>query len=78
MFLLKKKVKRRRNGKKNLDCYICISEPWHIVSENKFGGVWFVFLNNHFLFLNNISRISTHFFTHMYFHKYFQTTIFSF
>ena len=42
------------------------------------GGVWFVFSNNHFQFLNNISRISTHFFTHTYFHKYFQTTIFSF
>ena len=38
-------------------------------------GVWFVILNNHFRFLNNISRISTHFFTHTYFHKYFQTTI---
>ena len=35
------------------------------------GGVWFVFLNNHFQFLNNILRISTHFFTHTYFHKFF-------
>ena len=35
------------------------------------GGVWFVYLNNHFQFLNNISCISTHFFTHTYFHKYF-------
>ena len=42
------------------------------------GGVWFVILNNYFQFLNNISRISTHFFTHTYFQKYFQTTIFSF
>ena len=42
------------------------------------GGVWFVFSNNYFQFLNNISRISTYFFTHTYFHKYFQTTIFSF
>ena len=39
--------------------------------KNKLGGVWFVILNN-------ISRISMHFFTHTYFHKYFQTTIFSF
>ena len=36
-----------------------------------YGGVWFVFSNNHFQFLNNISRISTHFFTHTYFHKCF-------
>ena len=35
------------------------------------GGVWFVFSNNHFQFLNNILRISTHFFTYTYFHKYF-------
>ena len=37
MFLKKKKKgeERRRNGKKNLDCYIYISEPWHTVSENK-------------------------------------------
>ena len=46
--------------------------------ENMLGGVWFVFLNNYFQFLNNILCISTHFFTHTYFHKYFQTTIFSF
>ena len=37
-----------------------------------FGGVWFIISNNNFQFLNNISRISTHFFTHTYFHKYFQ------
>ena len=35
------------------------------------GGVWFMFSNNNFQFLNNISRISTHFFTHTYFHKCF-------
>ena len=35
------------------------------------GGVWFVFSNNYFQFLNNISRISMHFFTHTYFHKCF-------
>ena len=35
------------------------------------GGVWFIFSNNNFQFLNNISRISTHFFTHTYFHKCF-------
>ena len=29
-------------------------------------GVWFVFSNNHFQFLNNISRIFTHFFTHIF------------
>ena len=46
--------------------------------KKKLGGVWFVFSNNHFQFLNNISRISIHFFTHTYFHKCFQTTIFSF
>ena len=48
------------------------------ISYSHYGGVWFVFLNNYFQFLNNISRISTHFFTHTYFHKCFQTTIFSF
>ena len=41
-------------------------------------GVWFVFLNNHFQFLNNISRISMHFFTHTDFYKYFQIIIFNF
>ena len=41
-------------------------------------SIWFVFSNNNFQFLNNISRISIHFFTHAYFHKCFQTTIFSF
>ena len=39
--------------------------------QDDIRGVWFVFSNNHFQFLNNISRISIHFFTHMYFHKYF-------
>ena len=47
-------------------------------TKQRLGGVWFVILNNYFQFLNNISRISMHFFTHTYFHKYFQTTIFSF
>ena len=41
-------------------------------------SVWFVFSNNCFQFLNNISRIFTHFFTYMYFHKYFQIIIFNF
>ena len=36
------------------------------------GGVWFVFSNNHFQFLNNISRIFTHFFIHTYFYKCFK------
>ena len=45
---------------------------------NNYGGVWFVFLNNHFQFLNSISCSFIHFFTNMYFHKCFQTTIFSF
>ena len=36
MFLKREKSEeRRRNGRKNLDCYICISEPWHTVLENK-------------------------------------------
>ena len=34
-------------------------------------GVWFVFLNNSFQFLNNISRILMYLFTHTYFYKYF-------
>ena len=42
------------------------------------GGVWFVFSNNYFQFLNNIICISIYFFTHTYFHKYFQITIFNF
>ena len=50
--------------------------------SNKFsvllGGVWWVFSNSSFQFLNNISHISIHFFTHTYFHKSFQTTIFVF
>ena len=46
--------------------------------EREVGGVWFVFLNNNFQFLNNILRIFIHFFTHTYFYKCFQTTIFNF
>ena len=42
------------------------------------GGVWFVFSNNHFQFLNKIICMSIYFFTHTYFHKYFHITIFSF
>ena len=42
------------------------------------GGVWLVFLNNYFQFLNNILRISMHFLIYTYFYKCFQTTIFSF
>ena len=33
------------------------------------GAVWYRSLNTFFQFLNNIIRISTHFFTHMYFQK---------
>ena len=33
--------------------------------------IWFVFLNNYFQFLNNISYIFTHFFIYIYFYKYF-------
>ena len=40
-------------------------------SETIRGGVWFVFSTNYFQFLNNISRISIHFFIHTYFYKYF-------
>ena len=43
-----------------------------------YRGVWFVFLNNNFQFLNNITWISKFFFTHTYFYKYFQITNFSF
>ena len=38
---------------------------------NEYEGVWWVFLNNNFQFLNNILRIFIYFFTHMYFHKSF-------
>ena len=41
------------------------------LSFKHLGGVWFIFSNNNFQFLNNISRISMHFFTHTYFHKCF-------
>ena len=53
---------------------------WNIFSYPNvhLRGAWFVFSNNYFQFLNNITRIFTHFFTHTYFHKYFQTTIFNF
>ena len=42
-----------------------------ICKLRELGGVWFMFSNNPFQFLNNILRISIHFFTHTYFHKYF-------
>ena len=38
------------------------------------GGVWYMFSNNNFQFLNNITRIFTYFFIHTYFHKCFQKT----
>ena len=33
------------------------------------GPIWYVILNTYFQFLNNITRISTYFFTHTYFQK---------
>ena len=39
-----------------------------------YGAVWYDILSNNFQFLNNITRISTHFFTHTYFLKI-QTTL---
>ena len=41
-------------------------------------GVWYMFSNNNFKFLNNVIYISTHFFIHTYFHKHFQIRIFNF
>ena len=41
-------------------------------------GVWIVFLNYFFQFLNNILYNLTYFFTHMYFYKYFHTINFNF
>ena len=57
------------------DCFI---HEKHFFFFKAFRSVWFVFLNNHFQFLNIILHILTHFFTHTYFYKYFQTTIFNF
>ena len=37
--------------------------------KNYLGSVWQCILNNSFQCLNNITRISTHFFTHTYFQK---------
>ena len=34
-----------------------------------YGPVWYINLNICFQFLNNITHISTHFFTHTYFQK---------
>ena len=62
----------------SLSPYCSIARGFFRERKRYEGGVWFVFSNNHFQFLNNISSISTHFFTHTYFHKYFQTTIFNF
>ena len=39
-------------------------------------GVWFVFSNNNFQFLNNITRIFTHFF-HTFFHPHVFLQMFS-
>ena len=63
-----KSVKRKEkmsNFRSSLGCGI--THKW----ENIYGGVWLVFSNNYFQFLNNILRILTHFFTHTYFHKCF-------
>ena len=62
----------------NIMCESKVCNNFYPFLYEYLGGVWFVILNNYFQFLNNISRISMHFFTHTYFHKYFQTTIFSF
>ena len=40
-------------------------------TDKGLGGVWFVFSNNYFQFLNNILRIFIYFFTRTYFYKYF-------
>ena len=52
-------IRRRRKEKKR---------------EKDFGPIWHHDLNNIFQFLNNITRISTHFFTHTYFQEI-QTTL---
>ena len=54
------------------------NECWTVYEQRVLGSVWFVFSNNNFQCLKNITCISIHFFTHTYFHKYFQTIIFSF
>ena len=53
-------------------------QEWNFLRNQKVRACLFVFSNNIFQFLNNISRIFIYFFTHTYFHKYFQTTIFNF
>ena len=63
----------------NISIKACLWHPTHLfckynifsLSFKPLGGVWFVFSNNYFQFLNSISRISIHFFTHTYFQKCF-------
>ena len=52
---------------KQIWSFILLNNP----SSEFLGDVWFVFLNNHFQILKNISCSSIYFFTHTYFHKYF-------
>ena len=52
----------------NIMCESKVCNNFYPFLYEYLGGVWFMILNNHFQFLNNISRISMHFFTHTYFH----------
>ena len=64
------------------------SQPWSmtifiertrkLLVDSDFLGLWFVFLNGYFQFLNCISCIFINFFINMYFYKCFQTIIFNF
>ena len=52
---------------KQIWSFILLNNP----SSEFLGDVWFVFLNNYFQILKNISCSSIYFFSHTYFHKYF-------
>ena len=51
----------RYNGLKN-----AIETFFSLENARSKGGVWYTHSNTHFQFLNNIIRISIHFFTHTY------------
>ena len=59
---------------KNVICrgLVQLMEVWKL--EEGGGGVWYMYLNNSFQFWNNITRISTYFYTHTYLYILFTST----
>ena len=53
----------------NRQAYKILQVKWALMkmSQNDLRPVWYIYLNNRFQFLNNITYIFKYFFTYMYF-----------